>query len=176
MGKRLILLIFLGVALLGTVAAKDRLVVSGVSAKMDGVISPAEYGLSIEMRKATLYLNKTEAILSVAVQSKLDGWIAVGLGSQSMDNASIYIGYVQSGDDVFVSQIGRGHSHSDAQVPQPIAFELKEDRSGTVLELNFPVEAFLSIEMERLSLIIACGKKDNLSSYHSMRRGFEIEL
>ena len=176
MGKRLILVVAIGVALLVTAAAQDRLIVSGVGASIDGVISQDEYGLSIEMRRATLYLNRTEEVLSVAVQSELDGWVAVGLGSQRMDEASIYIGYVQSGQGVFASQIGRGHGHSDSRVAQPIAFELKEDRSGTVLELSFPAGAFLSAGSNRLALIVACGKRDDLSSYHSMRRGIEIDL
>ena len=176
MGKRLFLAIAIGVTLLATAAAEDRLIVSNLGARIDGVISPDEYGLSIEMPRAALYLNRTEKVLSVAVQSKLKGWVAVGLGSQRMDEASIYIGYVKSGDGVFASQIGRGHGHSDAQVAQPIAFELKEDRNGTVLELSFPAEAFLSTGSNRLNLIVACGKRDGLSSYHSMRRGLEIRL
>ena len=157
-------------------AAQDRLSVSSEAPRIDGIVAEGEYSLEIEMRRAVLYLNRTEQTLSVAVHSQLDGWVAVGLGSTRMDQASIYIGYVDSGRVVFAAELGRGHDHENASVAGPEEYRLTEDGEGTILELSFPVEAFVLPGARTLSLIAACGRKDNLDSYHVARKGLEIGL
>jgi hypothetical protein len=151
-------------------------VVSTDNPDIDGIISSGEYSLVVELPRGTLHLNRTGELLSVALHSELDGWVAIGLGSKRMDQASIYIGYVDSGEQVFAKQLGRGHRHKDAPVAEPTAVRLREDQTGTVLELSFPASAFTPEGSTALRLIVACGKRDNLSSYHSMRRGLEIGL
>ena len=174
--KTIIAAVILGLLLITAAAAQDRLAVSEDNPEIDGTVFPQEYSLVVELPRAVLYLNRTQEILSIALQSELGGWVAVGLGSQRMDEASIYIGYVDSGEQVFTKQLGRGHGHADAQVAEPAAFRLRENQSGTVLELSFPASAFIPQGAASLSLIAACGKRDNLGSYHSMRRGLEIDL
>ena len=83
---------------------------------------------------------------------------------------------VDSGGQVFARQLGRGHGHEDSAVAEPTAFQLKENQTGTVLELSFPASAFIPAGARSLSLIVAGGRRDNLTSYHSMRRGLEIRL
>lgn len=165
-----------GLLLISALTAQASLEVSADSPEIDGIISPGEYSLVVDLPRGVLYLNRTGEILSIALQSELDGWVAVGLGSQRMTEASIYIGYVDSGEQVFARQLGRGHSHKDAPVAEPMVVRLKEDQTGTVLELSFPTSAFIPEDSTTLSLIVACGRRDNLSSYHSMRRGLEIDL
>ena len=165
-----------GLLLITAAAAQDSLDISAGSPEIDGIVSPGEYSLVIELPRGVLYLNRTRELLSIALQSKLDGWVAVGLGSQRMHQASIYIGYVDSGEEFFARQLGRGHGHDDAPVVEPTAVRLKEDRAGTVLELSFPASAFIAEGATTLSLIVACGRRDNPGSYHSMRRGLEIDL
>ncbi|MBN2553952.1 MAG: hypothetical protein JXB06_14330 [Spirochaetales bacterium] len=162
--------------LISVASAQERLGVSPGEPRIDGIVSPGEYSLSVEIPGAVLHLNRTQEVLSIAVQSELEGWVAVGLGSTRMDQASIYIGYVDSGKEVFATERGRGHKHDDASVPEPIAVRLKEDQSGTVLELGFPVSAFVPEGADSLGLIVANGLRDNLSGYHSTRRGLEIDL
>ncbi|UCG00014.1 MAG: hypothetical protein JSV89_10855 [Spirochaetaceae bacterium] len=176
MGKNRIFAIVFGLVLVAAATAQNRLVVSSSSPEIDGVIVAGEYSLMIELPRGTLYLNRTEQVLSIAIQSELDGWVGVGLGSQRMNQASIYIGYVDSGREVFARQQGRGHSHRDASVAEPAEVRLGENAAGTVMELSFPASAFVPSGSSRLSLIVACGKRNNLTSYHSMRRGLEIEL
>jgi hypothetical protein len=173
--KYLVAAIF-GLLLISAAAAQDRLIVSADSPEIDGIISPGEYSLTVELPRGMLYLNRTREVLSIALQSELDGWVAVGLGSQRMNQASIYIGYVDSGEQVFARQLGRGHSHRDSPVAEPTDVRLKENQVGTVLELSFPRSAFVQEGSTTLSLIVACGNRDNLDSYHSMRRGLEIGL
>jgi len=165
-----------GLLLITAAAAQDSLEVSEDSPEIDGIISPGEYGLVVELPRGVLYLNRTRELFSIAVQSELDGWVAVGLGSGRMNEASIYIGYVDSGEQVFAKQLGRGHGHNDAPVAEPTAVRLKENQTGTVLELSFPASDFIPRNSTTLSLIVACGRRDNLNSYHSMRRGLEIDL
>jgi hypothetical protein len=174
--KTIIAAVICGLLLITAAAAQDRLAVSAGNPEIDGIISPQEYSLVVELPRAVLYLNRTQELLSIALQSELDGWVSVGLGSQRMNEASIYIGYVDSGEQVFTKQLGRGHSHRDARVAEPEAFRLRENQTGTVLELSFPASAFIPQGAASLSLIAACGKGDDLSSYHSMRRGLEIDL
>ena len=166
----------LGLLLVTAAGAQQTLVVSSGSPQIDGVISQGEYSLVVELPRGELYLNRTAELLSVAVQSELDGWVSVGLGSKRMDEASIYIGYVDSGEQVFAKQLGRGHGHEDSSVAEPTAFQLKENQTGTVLELSFPASAFISAGANRLPVIVAAGRRDNLTGYHSMRRGLEIRL
>jgi hypothetical protein len=162
--------------LAATAVAQPTLVVSSDDPQIDGIVSAGEYSLVVELPRGQLYLNRTAELLCVAVHSELDGWVAVGLGSQRMDQASIYIGYVDSGEQVFARQLGRGHGHEDSSVAQPVAFRLTENQRGTVLELSFPVSAFVPAGAPSLALIVACGMRDNLTSYHSMRRRLEIGL
>jgi hypothetical protein len=165
-----------GLLLITTAGAQQTLVVSSNSPQIDGIISPGEYSLVVELPKGELYLNRNAELLCVAVRSELDGWVALGLGSKRMDTASIYIGYVDSGEQVFVKQLGRDHHHEDSSVAEPAAVQLKEDKTGTVLELSFPASAFIPAGAKSLSLIVAGGTRDDLTSYHSMRRGLEIRL
>jgi hypothetical protein len=176
MGNRYLVAAIFGLLLTCAGAAQDRLVVSADSPEIDGIISPGEYSLVVELPRGVLYLNRTRELLSIALQSELDGWVAVGLGSKRMNQASIYIGYVDSGEQVFAKQLGRGHGHQDGPVAGPTAFRLKKNQTGTVLELSFPGSAFTPEGATTLNLITACGKRDNLGSYHSMRRGLEIGL
>jgi hypothetical protein len=155
---------------------QESLAVSVDSPQIDGIISTGEYSLVVELPRGVLYLNRTREVLSVAFQSELNGWLAVGLGSQRMNQASIYIGYVDSGEEVFARQLGRGHGHKDAAVAEPTAVRLEENEIGSVMELSFPASAFAPQGASTLSLIVACGRRDNLTSYHSMRRGLEIDL
>jgi hypothetical protein len=168
--------IVLATVLIAAAAGQNQLVVTKTDATIDGLVSREEYSLVIELPRAVLYLNRTEQNLSIALHSQLDGWIAVGLGSQKMNKAMIYIGYVDGGREVFAGQLGRGHGHRDAEVVEPGEYRLREDQSGTVLELKFPVSAMLPAEATSFSMIVACGKRDNLNSYHSLRRGLEILL
>jgi len=156
--------------------AQDRLFVSSETPMIDGIVSAGEYSLEIEMRRAVLYVNRTEQILSVALQSEFDGWVAVGLGSTRMDQASIYIGYVESGREVFAAELGRGHAHDSAPVVEPAEYRLTDSDEGTLLELSFPAEAIIPPGASTLSVIAACGKRDNLDSYHAVRKGLEIDL
>ena len=165
-----------GLLLLTAAAAQETLVVSVGNPQIDGIISDGEYSLVVELPRGELYLNRTAELLSVAVQSELDGWVSVGLGSERMDEASIYIGYVDSGEQVFARQLGRGHDHEDSSVAEPTAFMLKENKTGTVLELSFPAAVFIPAGANSLPLIVAAGRRDNLTGYHSMRRGLEIRL
>ena len=165
-----------GLLLAAAAAAQQTLVVSTDSPVIDGIVSQGEYSLVVELPKGELYLNRTAELLCVAFQSELDGWVSVGLGSKRMDAASIYIGYVDSGQQVFAKQLGRAHDHEDSSVVEPTAFRLKENQTGTVLELSFPVSAFVPAGAKSLALIVAGGRRDNLTSYHSMRRGLEIPL
>jgi hypothetical protein len=165
-----------GLLLVFAAAAQESLSLSAEPAQIDGTISPGEYSLVFELPRGVLYLTRTQEEFAIALQSELDGWVAVGLGSRRMNEASIYIGYVDSGEQVFARQLGRGHGHKDADVAEPTAVRLTEDENGTVLELSFSGSAFTPEDADTLSLIVACGRRDNLSSYHSMRRGLEIDL
>jgi hypothetical protein len=174
--KKIACLLIYTLLVLAAAGAQETLAVSVKEPEVDGMISPGEYSLVIELPRGVLYVNRTEELLSLALQSDLDGWVSVGLGSQRMNDAAIYIGFVDDGEQVFAKQLGRGHGHKDAAVAEPVAFRLKENERGTVMEISFPDSAFIPVGASSFTMIVACGRRDNLTSYHSMRRGLEIGL
>jgi hypothetical protein len=85
---------------------------------VDGKITAGEYAQSRETaRKAmTVYWEwDANGGLTIALSAKSTGWVAIGLGSSFMSNAHMFLGFVDgTGKPVFVEQVGKGHSHSDA--------------------------------------------------------------
>ena len=106
--KKVVLTVAFCVALVGWAVAAPT---------VDGKVSSGEYANSQSLIDGKLTLNWApdgSGGLFVAVATTGSGWAGVGFGSQRMNGAYIYMGYVDAGKAVFTEQAGKGHSHRDS--------------------------------------------------------------
>jgi hypothetical protein len=175
------------IAMLGVCAA--FLVASGISASsnglrettnttvVDGVIEPNEYSYSHEFKESTLYLNWNSGKVYIAFVAETKGWVGVGFGSTMMNNSHIHIGYVDNGNPVFKEQVGKGKTHTDTDTTYVQSFEMSEEKDDTTLELVFNESDIIQGGQQKIDFIIAYGKKDSFTQYHSgTREGFSVDI
>jgi hypothetical protein len=150
--------------------------VSKTAPKVDGVVSPDEYAVTSTSQGLQVSLAWTADGLFVAVVGPTTGWVAAGLGSNVMDTAVIYIGFV-SGDQVqFKVQKGIGHSHDDATGFVPLQYAMKEANAQTVLELQLKPADFIAKGQKQLGLIAAAGGSDSFFAMHRQKARFLVAL
>jgi len=112
--------------------------------KVDGVIQSGEYVHQVDAvdGTATVYWAPDgKGGLYLAVSAPTTGWVGLGLGSQVMDGASIYMGYVDNGKPVFSEQKGRGHSHAPVAQKKADQSAVASKDGGTVIEFHLPASA-----------------------------------
>ncbi len=158
-------------------AFEDKLGDTSNNTTVDGTIHKSEYSYTRTFKEATLYLNRNRGDIYIGVSVKTDGWIGVGFNSDVMNNAHIFIGYVDSGNPIFREQTGSGHKHVDADVPFVRTYTIIESRGSTVLEFALNEKNVIKKGQKNLEMILAYGEKDSLSSYHGKtREGFSVPL
>jgi len=180
--KRFLLLFLALCALPGTMvfAQTATLAITTNKTVVDGTVNPIEYAFSQDLGKAKLYVNRTADTLYVAVVGSTSGWVAFGLGSQRMDGATIFMGYVDSsGKSVFKPQAGRGHGHGDAaQAVQDsvISSAMTEVKGVTTLEVALKPAAYVKAGQTALDVIVALGMGDSFMAMHSFKSPLAINL
>lgn len=166
----------------GTVAfAQDRLVTSSTKPLVNGVVKTGEYTYMHDFdQQLALYASRTRDVLYVGVVGKTSGWVAFGLGSQRMDGAAIFMGFVGADGKVsFKPQLGRGHRHSDAPADindTVISYAMKEAGGQTTLEVAVKADAFIKKGQSALDVIYAMGDQKSFSPYHSYRGATSLPL
>ena len=109
-----------------------------------------------------------------------DGWVAFGLGSQKMDGATIFIGYVGADGKVqFKPQAGRGHRHQDttADVTATIVKYAMTDTGGkTTLEVELNPASYIKAGQTVLDMIYAVGTDKSFVPAHMFRGAIELTL
>jgi hypothetical protein len=168
-------LLLIGAATAGAQAALT-LGVSAASPKVDGIVSPNEYGVTSTTQGLQVNLAWTADGLYVAVVGPTTGWVAAGLGASAMDTAVIYIGFV-TGDKVQMKvQKGTAHSHDDMTGFVPVQYAMKEANGQTVLELALKASDFIAKGQKQLNLIAASGGSDSFLAMHRQRERFLVTL
>jgi hypothetical protein len=153
-----------------------KLGLTSASPTVDGVVSAGEYGVSSTSQGLQVSLAWTADALYLAVVGPTTGWVAAGLGSDVMDSAVIYIGFV-TGDKVqFKVQKGTGHIHDDTAGFTPAQFALKEANGQTVLELSLKSSDFITRGQAQLTLIAASGGSDSFFAMHRQRARLLVAL
>ena len=170
------LALLLAFSLLAPSAFAQKLPPVSPAATLDGVIADKEYALTIPLDKLTLHASRTADTLFVAVQAESSGWVAFGVGSAKMDNAWIYIGYLEGEQAVFAAERGAGKGHKEAADAPKVQCRLGERDGRTVLELSFPAADVIAAGQSELACIVAYGKGDDLKSYHALRRSVRLSL
>lgn len=161
-------------------AQNAGLAVSTNKVVADGVVKANEYGFSKELDSLTLYVNRSKDTLSLAIVGETTGWVAVGLGSQKMEGATIFMGFVGADGKVqFKSQIGTGHSHTDAakSVEDTVSsYAIKEANGKTTMELSLKAAAYIKDGQAALDLIYAVGEDKSFRPRHSSRGALSLKL
>jgi hypothetical protein len=144
--------------------------------KVDGVVSANEYTTTSTSQGLQVNLAWTADALFVAVVGPTTGWVAAGLGSDAMDTAVIYIGFVTGDKAQFKVQKGSGHSHDDTTGLVPVTYAMKEANGQTVLELQLKASDFVAKGQAQLSLIAAFGGSDSFLSLHRQKTRLLVAL
>ncbi len=163
----------------GALSFAQSLGVGTAKPLVDGVIKSGEYGYTKNFGQVTLYFQRTSDALFIGVVGKTSGWVAVGLDSQRMDSAPIFIGFVVDGKAQFKTQIGSGHTHrdSDAEIAgSVVSSAMKEEGGNTVLELELKSSPYISKDQKELQVIYAMGSSDVFTQQHSTRGAMKVPL
>jgi hypothetical protein len=171
-------LFFLALCLLLALGAvsgfAQSLAVTANTTVVDGVVNAGEYSFTKAYGPLTLSASRTDGTLFLALTGTTSGWVALGLGSQKMNGATIFMGFV--GDDgkvQFKPQYGSGHSHKDAAAAI-ISYAIKEAGGTTTIEIALDAKEYL--KGNALDLIMAMGADKSFVSYHSYRNAVSLKL
>jgi hypothetical protein len=137
---------------------------------VDGKIYDGKYSSSVPVlggKVTVFYQADGSGGLYVAVKGKTKGWIAVGLGSQKMDGATIFIGYVgNDGNGVYSEDSGKGHDHTPKATAVSDQHIVATDGDSTVLEFHLPSSAVPSAGPKGIPFIAAYSDSKDLTSWH----------
>lgn len=166
----------------GTGFAQDAsLAISGKATVVDGVVKADEYGFTRDFGQLKLSLNRSADTLWIGVVSATTGWVAVGLGSQRMEGATIFMGFVDAAGKVqFKAQVGSGHSHQDLTAKDVtdsiVSSTIKEEGGKTTLELALKAGTWVKKGQAALDLTFAVGGQDSFAPRHSYRGALGVKL
>ncbi len=179
MKKRTVLCVcglLLAAALTSGAQGMPTLGVTTAPARVDGVIADKEYSLVTEAAGMKLCLTWTSDALYVGLSAPTEGWVAVGLGSEKMDGAIMYIGYVSGNETQLKVQKGSGHRHADLETNTPAQYVMKESDGQTVLELALKPAGLIARGQKSLDVLVAMGGTDSFASFHKARAGIPVAL
>lgn len=146
-------------------------VAAGVPAlpAVDGKVSAGEYGGSQTLGEGALTLNWApdgHGGVFLALSAPTKGWLAVGLGSQRMSGAYVYIGFVGAGGQaVFSEQTAKGHTHKDSGKKTADQSAVARTGANTVLEFHVPAGQ-LPFAGKAVPFIVASSGSPDLTSFH----------
>ena len=166
-----------GLLLLGaSLASAQQLPVTASAPKLDGVVSAKEYSFQTSLGKLTLSASRTADTVFLAVSAPTTGWVSVGFGSDKMDGAKLFLGYVSGGQPSFSGQLGAGHGHGTLSPALEVRQALGEAGGATTLETAFKASQVIAGDQKELWVLVAYGPDDTFSSYHVARGSFKIQL
>jgi hypothetical protein len=162
-------------------AQSGDLTVTGNAPKVDGSISAGEYSFQKDFGQMTLGLSRSADTLYVGLSGKTSGWIAVGLGSLSMNGASMFMGYVGAdGNPQLEPQVGKGYRHTSpsgtAMNDDVVSYAIKERGGETIMELALKSGAFIKPDQKALDLIFSMGASKSTRQYHKYRNWLQVRL
>jgi len=164
------ILITMAVALLATAlfAAPEVIAPSDKLPTIDGSVASGEYTWTKKIGSATIsYSVGSDGLSYLAISAPTKGWVALGFGSDRMNNALIAMAYDDGAKPFFVEQKGAGHGHSDVSTPSVQKWSVKNDNGTTTLEISF--DSKLATVGDQIKLIFAFGRDTNLKNRHQER-------
>ena len=150
------------IAVLGILAWADPVV--------DGKVSAREYAHTQAVIDGAAVLNWAgdgQGGLYLSLTAKTKGWAAVGLGSQKMAGAYIYIGYVGAdGKAVFSEQVAKGHRHTESGKKTADKSVVTLTKGTTVLEFHIPAKD-LPFTGKTVPFVTAFSDAADLVTFHN---------
>jgi hypothetical protein len=140
----------------------------------DGVLGTNEYARTETKAGITVAasLSPDGTTLYLAVQAKTSGWVAIGAGSQKMDNAFMALAFVAGTTQTITEETGKGKGHSVNTQKLLKSAVVAEAGGSTTLEISLPVAGF--VKDKAIELIAAYGAQDNRTSMHRARASFKL--
>ena len=99
------------------------------------------------------------------VSAPTTGWVGLGLGSQVMDGAWIFMGFVNDGNPVFSEQRGLGHTHRPAESNRADLWAVTQTGGRTMVEFHLPAARML-VTGSSFPFIAAYSGAPDLSTFH----------
>ena len=140
--------------------------------KVDGRVTPGEYKRSIPVidgAATVFYQFDADGGLSVAVSAATTGWVGIGLGTEVMDGAHIFMGFVRNGAPVFSEQVGQGHSHHESSEKLADASAVSQSGGTTTIEFHIPAGK-VPLAGTSVTFIVAFSGAADLGTYHEDTR------
>ena len=90
----------------------------------------------VELDKAELSWSLDGEDLTVTMSAETKGWISVGLGSNRMDGAVMFFGFVKDDTVYFEEHLGKGHRHNKTDVQRQVEYEVTENDGVTEMDVH----------------------------------------
>ena len=166
--KRLLITLAFALLATGLFAAPEAIAPSDKLPSIDGSVATGEYTWTKKMGNATISFSVgSDGLAYLAISAPTNGWVALGFGSDRMNNALIAMAYDDGKQPFFVEQKGAGHGHSDVSTPSVQKWSVKNDNGTTTLEISF--DSKLATVGDQIKLIFAFGRDTNLKNRHQER-------
>jgi hypothetical protein len=163
--------------------------VSGTAWNADGQISAGEYARMQQIGEVTLHWSNDAESLTMALQGRTTGWVAVGLAPvKRMQGANFIFGYVKDGTTSIWDAFGQAETGATHPPDDQIggkndirAFAGAEMDGVTVIEFQIPLDSGDAYDQplkagSDVPLIVAIGRADDFKAVHSFRGGATITL
>jgi hypothetical protein len=162
--------VFIGAAALAGAQAKLPV--------MDGTVGAAEYAHTYDVSPFILSMSRNGGNLYCAVSAKTNGWVAIGLGTDRMNGAVMFLGNVIGGKAGFTEQLGRGHGHGDVAADKRtvVTYAVKEQGDTTTMEVECRAAALAPAGSRELTVILAYSVSDSMTDRHAVHRTVTIQL
>jgi len=140
----------------------------GALPTVDGKVEPGEYAHQVSVINDTATVSWSSdggGGLFLAVAAPTTGWVGLGLGSQVMDGAWIFMGFVKDGTAVFSEQRGNGHTHRPVEANRADHWAVAQAGGWTVVEFHLPAGQ-LPVSGPRIPFITAYSGAPDLVTFH----------
>ena len=173
--KRILLTLSLVISLATILAAAESIAPSATAPTIDGTVTTGEYTWTKTLDQVTVSASLgTDGLAYFAISAPTAGWVALGVGSDRMNNALIAMAYDDGKTPFFTEQKGAGHGHADAKDAIVKKWAVKNDKGVTTLEISVPAE--LATVKTQIKVIYAYGRDTNIKSYHAGRGSVTFDI
>lgn len=165
--KKVALVLALSLLAAGLFAA-EPITASAKAPTIDGTVDGGEYAWTKAYGKVALsFTLGADGLAYYAISAPTAGWVALGYGSDRMNNALIAMAYDDGKAPFFTEQKGKGHGHVDSDAPVVKKWAVKTVNGVTTLEISF--ESAPASSGNQIKLIWAYGGDTNIKSFHRGR-------
>ena len=156
---------------------------AGSTPSVDGRVAAGEYAAAFTDAKTGIKVSwQADAQnVQVALESATKGWVAMGLGTRGMRNASMVLGFTdQQGRWVVEEQMGKAlYRHAKVESPKLVSGVAGHVEGKTVLEFVLPRALSNGQTItagEPMPFILACHKSKTKLSKHSKKTSTTLVL